>query len=100
QHLKAMPVDLALPVVVGGTVHPERPARRRDARPRCLREQLLAVAEQHVILGHQAQPLSSLGGEGGSLSTGTDGFPGRGTRPTLKDLSNPQLSGAPRDSPT
>ena len=26
-------------------------------------------------------------------------FPGRGTRPTLKDLSNPQLSGAPGDSP-
>src|SRR5664280_3452404 len=100
EHLEPVPVDLALPGVVGGAMHPERPARRRDVRPRCLREKLLAVAEQHVILGHQAQPLSSLGGEGGSLSRGTDGFPGRGTRPNLKDLSNPQLSGAPRDSPS
>src|ERR1700674_1968735 len=33
---------------VGGAMHPERPARRRDVRPRCLREKLLAVAEQHV----------------------------------------------------
>src|SRR5580700_8559422 len=99
EHLKAMPVDLALPGVIGGAVHPERSARCRDVRPRCLREKLLAVAEQHVILGHQAQPLSSLGGEGGSLSRGTDGFPDRGTRPNLKDLSSPQLSGAPGDSP-
>jgi hypothetical protein len=28
EHLQAMSVDLALPVVVGGAVHPERPARR------------------------------------------------------------------------
>src|ERR1039457_6344712 len=99
QHLKAMTVNLALPVVVGGAVHTERPASCRNARPRCLRKQLLAVAEQHVILGHQAQPLSSLGGEGGSLSRGTDGFPSWGTRPNLKDLSNPQLSGALGDIP-
>jgi hypothetical protein len=99
EHLKAVTVNLALLGVVGRAVHPEHPARRRDARPRCLREKLLAVAEQHVILGHQAQPLSSLGGEGGSLRPGTDGFPSRGTRPNLKDLSSPQLSGAPGDSP-
>src|SRR5450631_1664757 len=99
QHLKAMTIDLALPGVVGGAVHTEGSARPRDARPRCLRKQLLAVAEQHVILGHQAQPLSSLAGEGGSLSRGADGFPGRGTRPNLKDLSNSQLSGALGDSP-
>ncbi len=60
EHLKAMPVDLALPVVVGGTVHTERPARRRDTRPRGLCEKLLAVAEQHVILSHQALLLFTL----------------------------------------
>src|SRR6185312_17272748 len=89
QHLKAVTVDLALPGVVGGAMHPERPARRRDIGSRSLREQLLAVAEQHVILRHQAQPLSSLGGEGGSLSRGTDGFPSRGTRPTSKTYRAP-----------
>jgi transposase InsO family protein len=32
-------------------VYTEHAARRRDARPRCLRKELLALAEQHVILG-------------------------------------------------
>jgi hypothetical protein len=61
---------------------------------------LLAVAEQHVILGHQARTSSSLGGEGGSLSRGTDGSPNRDPSDlNQKDLQNPRLSGAPGDSP-
>jgi hypothetical protein len=100
QHLKAVAVDLALPGVIGAAVHPEGPACRRDIRSRSLGKKLLAVAEQHVILGHQAQPLSSLGGEGGSLSRGTDGFPGRGTRPNLRELLSSRLSGALGDRPS
>jgi len=45
-------VDLPLPGVIGRAVDPEGPARRRHARAGGLGEQLLAVAEQHVILGH------------------------------------------------
>ena len=47
-----MPVDLALPGVIGRAVHTEHPAGRRDRRALRLSKQLQAIAEQHVILDH------------------------------------------------
>jgi hypothetical protein len=63
QHLQPVAIDLALPRVIRRPLHPERPARVRHARSGGEREQLQAIAEQHVILRHAAL-LRSLGGEG------------------------------------
>jgi hypothetical protein len=58
EHLESVTVDLTLPVVVGRAVHPERATRRGHARATGLGEQLQAIAEQHVILGHQLSSLT------------------------------------------
>jgi hypothetical protein len=72
QHFKPVPVDLSLPRIERGAMHAKRSARVRDARPRREREQLQAIAEQHVILRHAARP-PSLGGEGTTMSRSPDG---------------------------
>jgi hypothetical protein len=61
QHLQAASVDFALPDVVGRAVHPEAPAGLRDAGTSGLGEERLAVAEQHVILGHATPFLNFFG---------------------------------------
>jgi hypothetical protein len=51
EDLETVTFDLALPGVLGRSVHTEHAAgSRTDVRP--LSEQLKAVAEQHVILQH------------------------------------------------
>ena len=60
EHLKPVAIDLALPRVVGRAVNTEAPARLRNAGAGGLGEQLQAIAEQHVILGHQAHSFSHL----------------------------------------
>ena len=52
-------------------MHAEGPAGVRDARAGGEVEQLQAIAEQHVILGHAAL-LLSLGGEGATMSRSAD----------------------------
>jgi hypothetical protein len=52
QHLEPVALDLALPGVVGRAVDPEDPAGGRDVGAGGLGEELLAIAEQDVILGH------------------------------------------------
>jgi len=61
QHLQAMAVDRSLPGVVGRAVNPEASAGHRDAGPGGLGEEGLAVAEQHVILGHATPFLNFIG---------------------------------------
>ena len=94
-----MPVDLALPGVIGRAVHTEHAAGLRDRRALRLSKQLQAVAEQHVILGHAAPTPLPLGGEGGSLSRGPDGPRQRRGPSSLTGLSHSQLSGALGVSP-
>jgi hypothetical protein len=53
EHLQAVTIDLTLPGVVGRAMHAERATGHRHVRACGFGEQLLAVAEQHVILGHQ-----------------------------------------------
>jgi len=61
QHLEAVAIDLALPGIEGRAVHPEAPAGLRDAGAGGLGKEGLAVAEQHVILGHAAPFLNFIG---------------------------------------
>jgi hypothetical protein len=62
QHLKPRALDLCLPAVVGRAVHPEGPARMGNRGAASEIEELQAVAEQHVILGHATPSL--VGAEG------------------------------------
>jgi hypothetical protein len=61
QHLQAVAVDLALPDVIRRAMDPEAATGLRHACPRRLCEEGLAVAEQHVILGHATPFLNFIG---------------------------------------
>jgi len=61
QHLQPVALDFALPRVVGRAVNPEAPASFGDAGAGGLGEEGLAVAEQHVILGHATPFLNFIG---------------------------------------
>jgi len=58
QHLQAVAIDLAFPVVERRAVHPERAAGCRDADPAREVEQLQPIAEEHVILRHATPPFA------------------------------------------
>jgi hypothetical protein len=55
QHLEAVALDLTLPAVVGRAVDAEGPTGLGDRRAGGVGKDLLAVAEQGVIIGHAAR---------------------------------------------
>lgn len=52
QRTQTLPLDLALPRVIGRTVHTEGPAGSGDPDPPGEVDQLQAVAEEDIILRH------------------------------------------------
>jgi hypothetical protein len=73
EDLGPVALDLPLPGVVGRAMDPEGPTGLRHRGPAGEVEELQAVAEQPVIIGHAAHFLSPLlGGEGGRVCRAAD----------------------------
>jgi hypothetical protein len=58
EHLQSLTVDLRLPAVIRRAMHTHQPARLADPTLPGEREQLQAIAEQHVIMRHAAAPFA------------------------------------------
>jgi hypothetical protein len=100
QHLKAMPVDLTLPGVVGGAVHPKCPARSQHTRPRCLPRTIAGGSRTARHPWSSGSTPLHFGGEGGSLSRGADGFPAGEPVPPQRPIEEPPTVGSTRRQPT